>query len=102
MRSFNYFQPNEIRFGRGRLAEVGQVIRKYAQRCLVLTVPANKVFTPLFDRVKQYLREVVVEYHILKALSRTRQQIANKGRQQVWFRSIEAIGCIDQGAIIDT
>ena len=62
MKNFNYFQPTEIRFGRGRLAEVGQAVASYGKRCLIVTVKADKIFTPLYDRVKLYLKESGVEY----------------------------------------
>ncbi len=62
MKNFNYFQPTEIRFGRGRLAEVGQGVARYGKRCLIVTVKSDQILTPLFDRVKQYLKEAGVEY----------------------------------------
>ncbi len=62
MRNFNYFQPTEIHFGRGRLSEVGQGVARYGKRCLIVTVKSDKVFNPLFDRVKRYLKEAGVEY----------------------------------------
>jgi len=62
MKTFNYFQPTEIRFGRGKLAEVGQEVARYGKRCLIVTVKSDKIFSPLFDRVKQYLKQAGVEY----------------------------------------
>lgn len=62
MKNFNYFQPTEIRFGRGRLAEVGQGVARYGKRCLIVTVKSDQILIPLFDRVKQYLKEAGVEY----------------------------------------
>jgi len=62
MNNFTYFQPTEIHFGRGRLAEVGQGVARYGKRCLIVTVKSDKTFAPLFDRVKQYLKEAGVEY----------------------------------------
>jgi alcohol dehydrogenase class IV len=62
MKNFNYFQPTEIRFGRGRLAEVGQGVARYGKRCLIVTVKSDQIFTPLFDRVKRFLKEAGVEY----------------------------------------
>ena len=38
MRSFVYFQPTEIRFGTGRLDELGEVVARYGQRCLLVEV----------------------------------------------------------------
>ena len=63
MKSFNYFQPTEIRFGTGRLSEVGEVVAQYGKRCLLVTVSTESVpvFARLFDRVKSYLAESGLE-----------------------------------------
>ncbi len=61
MKPFDYFQPTEIRFGRGRLSEVGDVVARYGKRCLLVTRPVHGVFVQLFDRVKGYLAESGVE-----------------------------------------
>jgi len=63
MRQFDYFQPTEIRYGTGRLDEVGKIIARYGKRCLLVTVPTESapVFAQLFDRVKGYLAESSVE-----------------------------------------
>jgi alcohol dehydrogenase class IV len=63
VKRFNYFQPTEIRYGAGRLSEVGDVVAQYGKRCLLVTVPADSapVFAQLFDRVKGYLVESEVE-----------------------------------------
>jgi len=64
MKEFNYYQPTEIRFGRGRLSEVGEAAAKYGKRCLLVTVPAESapVFEKLFGRVKQYLSDAGVTF----------------------------------------
>ena len=62
MDSFNYFQPTEIRYGSGRVNEVGEVVAQYGSRCLLVTVPAEEVFEPLFSRVKQLLSESGIEH----------------------------------------
>jgi len=56
MTSFNYHQPSEIIFGTDRLKEVGDIVARYGKRCLLVTVPVDAVFAPLFDRVKDYLK----------------------------------------------
>ena len=62
MKSFNYFQPTEIRFGRGRLSEVGQVVARYGRRCLIVSVKVDRTFAPLFEVVKQSLQEAGVKF----------------------------------------
>lgn len=55
MKNFNYFQPTEIRFGRGRIEEIGEVVSRFGRRCLLVTVPEFPAFAPLFARVKESL-----------------------------------------------
>jgi len=52
---FQYFQPTEIRFGAGRVVEVGEAVARWGRRCLIVTVPEFPAFAPLFRRVKESL-----------------------------------------------
>jgi alcohol dehydrogenase class IV len=60
MRSFVYFQPTEIRFGTGRLDELGEVVARYGQRCLLVTMPMAEYMQPLIGRVTDSLAEAGV------------------------------------------
>ncbi len=42
MKPFNCFQPTEIRFGRGRLRQLGKAAAKFGQRAVLVTVPAQE------------------------------------------------------------
>ena len=33
MKQFNYYQPTEIIFGEGRINELGEVVKKYGNKC---------------------------------------------------------------------
>ena len=55
MRSFVYFQPTEIRFGAGRLDELGEVVARYGRRCLLVTMPMGEYMQPLIGRVQATL-----------------------------------------------
>jgi len=55
MNNFKYFQPTEIRFGVGRVAEVGEAVARHGRRCLLVTVPEFPGFAPLISRVKASL-----------------------------------------------
>ncbi len=61
MHPFNYFQPTEIRYGSGRVSETGEAVARYGRRCLLVTVPTDAVFEPLFTRVKGILAASDVE-----------------------------------------
>lgn len=56
MKEFNYFQPTEIRFGSGRLSEVGQAVSRWGKRCLLVSVPEFPDFSPLYARVQDLLQ----------------------------------------------
>lgn len=62
MKSFTYFQPTEIRFGQGRLDEVGETVARFGKRCLIVSVPPGAILQPLFDRVKQSLSDAGVAF----------------------------------------
>ena len=55
MKPFQYFQPTEIRFGAGRVSEVGEAVARWGRRCLMVTVPKFPAFEPLFRRVQESL-----------------------------------------------
>jgi alcohol dehydrogenase class IV len=57
MKAFNYYQPTEIRFGNGRLSEVGRAVSQWGKRCLLVTVPEFPEFSRLYVRVKNLLWE---------------------------------------------
>lgn len=57
VKTFNYYQPTNIRFGKGRLSELGRIVSQWGQRCLLVTVPAFPGFDTLFEKVKTLLEE---------------------------------------------
>jgi alcohol dehydrogenase class IV len=61
MNAFNYYQPTEIRFGRGRLKEAGEVAARFGQRCLIVSTAAT-FFKPTIDQVKRSLAQARVAY----------------------------------------
>jgi len=51
MKNFNYFLPTEIRFGIGRIAEAGEVVKRYGSRCLLVTGPSSSVLGEVYAKV---------------------------------------------------
>src|SRR6185503_14073156 len=62
MNTFAYFQPTDIRFGRGMINAVGKIVSSYGKRCLLVSRPAGNFLGPLFDRTKASLKEAGVDY----------------------------------------
>jgi len=61
MKSFNYYQPTEIRFGVGRVKEVGEISLRFGKRCLLVTTPTIPVLEPMYERVKNLLADAGLE-----------------------------------------
>jgi alcohol dehydrogenase YqhD (iron-dependent ADH family) len=51
MKEFNYYQPTEIRFGQGRVDEIGEVVTRFGNRCLIVTGPPSPEIDPLRKKV---------------------------------------------------
>lgn len=62
MKDFNYYQPTEIRFGCGRVKEVGEVVAKYGKRCLLVTVPVFPAIEPAVEKIKVSLKDAGIEF----------------------------------------
>jgi len=55
MKGFDWFQPTELRFGEGRLAEVGEVVSRFGRRCLLVSRPQRGPFGPAVARALELL-----------------------------------------------
>jgi alcohol dehydrogenase len=57
MKNFNYLQPTEIVFGKGRLAECGSITAKYGNKVLLVTVPVFDAIKPMVNKTIKILQE---------------------------------------------
>ena len=55
MKAFQYFQPTEIRFGRGKVAELGEVAASLGKRVLLVTAPPAPGLAPTYARAREIL-----------------------------------------------
>ncbi len=62
MYDFNYYQPTEIRFGRGKVNEVGDAVKRFGTKCLIVTTPEFPEIAPLYARIKKILTEAGVKW----------------------------------------
>ena len=60
MTEFNYYQPTEIRFGCGRLSEVGEAVLRYGKTCLLVTGSNIPSLEPLFSKLMNSLKDAGV------------------------------------------
>ena len=57
MRSFEYYQPTEIRFGAGCVAEVGEAVARFGKRCLLVSESLSGPLGPLWVKVRKCLED---------------------------------------------
>jgi len=57
MRSFEYYQPTEIRFGAGCVAEVGEAVARFGKRCLLVSESLSGPLGPLCVKVRKCLED---------------------------------------------
>jgi len=62
MKNFNYHQPTKILFGTGRVKELGDVVKEFGNKCLLVTTPAVPATESQFNKVKQILTDAGIEY----------------------------------------
>jgi alcohol dehydrogenase class IV len=55
--NFNYFQPTELVFGRGRVKELGSIAKRFGQRTLLVTVKESPALSDQFARILKILTE---------------------------------------------
>lgn len=57
MEKFNYYQPTEIIYGVGRIVELGEIVKKYGKKCLLVTTPSFPAVEEQYSNVKQILSD---------------------------------------------
>jgi alcohol dehydrogenase class IV len=62
MKSFTYFQPTEILFGAGRIAEVADTAARFGRRCLLVTEPAFPAIAAVHDKVREALKRAGIAF----------------------------------------
>ena len=102
MRDFNYYQPTEIRFGRGRVGEIGAVIARFGKRCLIVTVPLFPEIEPVFDKVKAALVNHGVEVaHFDKVIPNPTTDIVTNGAEMARTHGADVVLGLGGGSSMD-
>lgn len=103
MRSFDYFQPTEIRFGSGRVSEVASAVARYGKRCLLVTTPSEGALKGIFDRVIDYLEQdgIAVSHYTGVVPNPTTECISEGAVQAKEFGADVVLG-VGGGSSMDT
>ncbi|GAH65565.1 unnamed protein product, partial [marine sediment metagenome] len=80
IQNFDYFQPTKIKFGAGRIAEIGDFVSEYGKKCVLVTVPLFDDFEPIIDKVKLSLNKSGVSFiHFDKDIQNPTTDIITQG-----------------------
>ncbi len=103
MNSFNYYQSTEIRFGCGRVNEIGEATSKIGKRCVLVTVPTFKAIKPVFDKVKESLSDAGVGFkHFDKVVPNPTTDSVTTGAEIAKDFKADVIIGIGGGSSMDT
>jgi alcohol dehydrogenase class IV len=62
LKAFEYHPAGEIIFGNGRISEIGTVVRRYGQRCLIVSGPKKGALADLYPIVGELLEHRGLEW----------------------------------------
>ena len=58
MKNFNFYMPTQIRFGKGRINELKEIIPSYGKKCLIVSRPFNGSLKKLYQKINKILEDI--------------------------------------------
>ncbi|KKM68113.1 hypothetical protein LCGC14_1464120 [marine sediment metagenome] len=102
MRNINYFNPTDIRFGWGRVVEIGDIVAKYGKRCLMVTVKPFPALEPVFEKIKKLCSEKDVKvFHFDGVIPNPTTDNINAGVEMAKENNVNIILGVGGGSSID-
>lgn len=103
MKGFNCYQPTEIRFGHGRVGEIGEVVSRFGRRCLIVTVPLFPEIEPVFNKVKDSLTNKGVEFaHFDKVIPNPTTDVVTEGAELAKAHDADVVLGLGGGSSMDS
>ncbi|MFX0206326.1 MAG: iron-containing alcohol dehydrogenase [Candidatus Hodarchaeota archaeon] len=103
MRNFNFYQPTRIRFGWGRVIDIGKAVARIGKRCLMVTVKSFPIMEKLFDKVKELCIETGIEvFHFDGVIPNPTHESINFGSEMAITNEVDVVLGVGGGSSIDT
>lgn len=103
MNKFNFNLATSIRYGWGRVNEIGKVISRYGKKCLLVTVKPFPAMEPLFDKVKKICNEAGVEViHFDGVIPNATTDSINLASELARKKNVDVVLGVGGGSSIDT
>ena len=103
MKPFDYSQPTEIRFGKGRVSEIADAVGCYGTRCLMVTTPSEGALEKIFERVLGYLEQGGIEVsHFSGVVPNPTTDCVSEGAKQAQEFGADVVLGVGGGSSMDT
>lgn len=101
MKSFDYYNPTDIRFGWGRVEETGEIVSEYGKKCLMVT-GFGKSLEPIREKITKLCQEKginVIRYNGVSTNPTT--DMVNVGTEIAKKNDVDLILGVGGGSPID-
>jgi len=103
MSAFSYYQPTELRFGVGRVNEVGREVARFGTRCLLVTASPWPGVERLYDGVKASLTESGVEaWHYDEVTPNPTTDVITRGAAAAKAHHVDVVVGLGGGSSMDS
>ncbi|MDI9476542.1 MAG: iron-containing alcohol dehydrogenase, partial [Bacillota bacterium] len=103
MKKFRFYQPTKIHFGSEGLLEVGNIVRRYGTKCLLVSTSRYGRLKPVYDKVKDYLMKGGIEFfHYDEVVPNPTTEIVDKGVEIAVKNNVDVVVGIGGGSAMDT
>lgn len=103
MKNFSYYQPTEIIYGEGRINEIGEVVKKYGKKCLLVTTPVFPSVEAQYTKVKNILSDSGIEVaHFDNVQPNPTTDIITAGAEMAKSFGAEAVIGLGGGSSMDS
>ncbi len=103
MKEINYHQPTEIRFGKGRIKEIGKVVNQFGERCLLVTMRETGIIQKIFQEVKGILKDEGIKvFHYDGVVPNPTTDCINTGALMAINNKVEVVLGVGGGSSMDT
>ncbi len=64
MKNFNFYMPTQIRFGKGRINELKEILPSFGEKCLIVSRPVNGSLKTLYEKINKILKDIGISTFI--------------------------------------
>jgi len=103
MKAFDFYLPTKILYGAGRVKDVGQAIKSYGSKCLVVTGSVSVAKTDIFAKVETALKEEGVEvFHFDGVTPNPTTEAVDAGAAMALEKGVDVVLGVGGGSSMDT